>query len=69
MINLQFCRSEVQHRFHWARIKMLYSFPKTLGENLFLAHLDCWQNSAACGCGTKVFIFLLAINQQFVLNI
>lgn len=48
-LTLQFCRSEAQHRFHWAKIKVSAGCVSlsvgSKGESIALLISGCWQNS------------------------
>jgi hypothetical protein len=68
-IIFQFCKSKVQYRFHQLKIRLPkeHSFLEPLKENLFPAHLDCWQNSLPCSCGTEIPLFILSVGQGLFL--
>lgn len=56
----QSCRSEVQHRSHWAKIKVSPELFVSGGcqENLCLAHSVCRKDSVPCGHKNEVPISL-----------
>ena len=54
---LQFCKLEIWHGSHWTKIKNLPFFLDSPRRTCFLVYLDCWQNSAPCGCRTEIFFF------------